>query len=274
MVKRRNMQLSICAVVLTKNEEKNIIDCIESLSFCDEIIVVDDNSEDRTIEVIESLKNDRIKVYKHALNDDFSKQRNYGLLMAKGDWVLYIDADERISKNLGSEILNLISSQNLLEQKMRGFYVRRVDIMWGRELKYGETDNIKLLRLGKKGSGKWEGRVHEEWKIKGSVGELKNPILHYPHQTITDFLSEINFYTDLRAKELYERNIKVHWPSIISYPVGKFFFNYFLKKGFLDGTAGLIVIILMSFHSFLVRGKLWLLWKKDNREGICLRLPQ
>lgn len=249
----------VSAVVLTKNEEKNIVDCLETLVWCDEILVIDDNSEDRTVEIAQKME---AKVFAHSLNNDFSKQRNFGLSKAKGEWVLFVDADERVSTELRKEISDAISSRIWRKQNLCGFYIKRRDFMWGKELKHGETGNIKLLRLAKKDAGFWEGAVHEEWKVKGKTGELKNLLLHYPHQTIAQFLQEINFYTTLRTQELYQKRVKVRWHDIILYPKAKFIYNYFIRMGFLDGLPGFIFALIMSFHSFLVRGKLWLLWKK------------
>lgn len=247
----------ISAVVLTKNEEKNIVDCLESLTWCDEILVIDDNSEDRTPEVAKKFG---AKVFVQALAENFSRQRNFGLQQAQNDWVLFIDADERVSPGLAREIKYQIANRK--NNDINGFYVKRVDFLWRRELKHGETGNMRLLRLARKDTGAWEGAVHEKWRIKVKVGELKNPLLHYPHQTIAEFLREINFYTTLRATELYKKGLKVHWYDIILQPKVKFIYNYFFKSGFLDGIPGLIFAMMMSFHSFLVRGKLWLLWKK------------
>ncbi|MBI3070130.1 MAG: glycosyltransferase family 2 protein [Candidatus Levybacteria bacterium] len=247
----------ISAVVLTKNEEKNIVDCLESLAWCDEIIVVDDNSEDRTSEIAQKMG---ASVFVHSLDKDFSKQRNFALSKAKGEWVLFVDADERAASGLKEEIIHLTTVHDR-GKELNGFFIRRRDFMWGKELKHGETGSIKLLRLARKDAGEWEGTVHEKWKIKGRVGELKNPLVHYPHQTIAEFLQEINFYTSLSAKQLYKNGIKVRWFDIILYPKAKFIYNYFIKLGFRDGLPGFIFAILMSFHSFLVRGKLWLLWK-------------
>lgn len=258
--------MSVSAVILTKNEEKNIVDCIDSLKWCDEIILVDDNSEDRTIELAEKAG---VKVFKRLLNNDFSGQRNYGLLKAKNDWVLFVDADERVPEALASEIFNFSRGAGSssaghfsIFNSYDGFYIKRTDYMWEKELKHGETGNIKLLRLAKRGKGKWRGRVHERWEINGKIGDLKNPIMHSPHQTIKEFLNEINFYTDLRAEELYNQKVKSNWFYIIFYIKAKFFQNYFIKLGILDGIEGFILAMLMSFHSFLVRGKLWLLWHK------------
>lgn len=254
--------MNISGVLIVKNEEKNIIDCLEALQFCDEIIIVNDNSTDRTIELVENFKkqNLNIKIFSRALDGDFSSQRKFGVEKTSNDWVLFVDADERITPDLITEI-----KENLpAEEHIGGFLIPRIDFMWGRELRHGETGNIKLLRLFNKKKGNLEGKVHETWETKSKVGILSNPIHHFPHPTITEFLKEINFYSDIRVKELYEKGIKSSLLSIILYTKGKFILNFFLKRGFLDGTAGLVHAILMSFHSFLVRGKLWLLWQKKS----------
>lgn len=256
---------SITAIVLTKNEEKLIENCLRNLNFCDEILVIDDNSTDATLNIVKNLNNEKIKIISHKLTDNFSNQRNFGLSKARGEWVLFVDADERVSEALSFEISNIISNwSDGVENEYKGFYIPRVDVLWGKELRYGES-NKRLLRLARKNAGKWDGTVHEEWKINGKIGELRNPIAHYPHQTVAEFLEEINFYTTIRAKELYSKKIRVNMLSIILYPYGKFVLNYFLKKGLLDGIPGLIQALLMSFHSFLVRSKLWTMW--DSKQG-------
>lgn len=251
------MKLKLTAIILTKNEEKNIVDCLQSLDFCDEKILVDDESEDRTAEIAEKLG---AKVFKNPLRDDFANQRNFGMEKTEGEWILFVDPDEKVSKKLAEEIKEKISGvegTNIL-----GFYIKREDFMWGKQLNFGEVGNIKLLRLIKRQSGRWEGKVHERFKIKGRTVELQNPLFHYPHQSLNEFLKEINYYTSIRAEELYSKGIKSYWWSISLYPKAKFFLNYFLRRGFKDGIPGLIYAALMSFHSFLVRGKLWLLWQK------------
>jgi glycosyltransferase involved in cell wall biosynthesis len=255
----------ISAVVLTKNEEKNIVPCLRSLAWCDEIIIVDDYSEDETVKKsqISNLKsqnqNLKLKIYKRQLNNDFASQRNFGLKKAKGDWVLFLDADERVSHALRAEIFNF---QFSIFKNYNGFYLRRKDWFGRRWLKYGETANVKLLRLAKKDAGSWKRKVHEVWEVKGEIGELKNPILHYPHPTISDFLKQINFYSTLHAQALWEEKVRPSLWRIIFYPLGKFFQNYIWRRGFLDGMPGLIVALMMSFHSFLAQSKLYLEWKK------------
>jgi len=248
----------ISAIILTKNEEKNIGECLNSISWCDEKIVIDDHSQDKTVEI---AKKKGAKVYSRLMNNDFSEQRNYGLEKAKGDWIFFIDADERVSSALWYEIMQHTSES--IDDYV-GFYIKRQDTMWGKVLKHGETGNIVLLRLARKGAGKWVGRVHEKWNVSGKTILLRNQLDHFPHSTVAEFLREINFYTDIRAEELFKKKTKVNWVSILAYPKGKFILNYFLKAGFRDGLPGFVFAMLMSFHSFLVRSKLWLMWQKNS----------
>jgi glycosyltransferase involved in cell wall biosynthesis len=272
------MRTSISAIVLTKNEEKNIEQCLASISWCDEIIVVDDYSKDKTMERVQSSEfrvqcgKEKIKIYQKQLNNDFAAQRNFGLEKASGDWVLFIDADEIISEALASEIkFKVQSGRPSGKFKVSGYYIKRRDYFLGRWLKYGETGNIRLLRLAKKNAGKWQGRVHEAWEVKGKTEELDNPILHYPHPTIASFLADINWYTDLVAQYWQEQAMpagrqgrKIATWEIICYPCGKFVQNYILRFGIFDGIQGLIMAFMMSFHSFLVRSKLWLSQHKNG----------
>ena len=245
----------ITVVIITKNEESNLQDCIDSISWCDEILIVDDDSTDQTIAI--AKKNNAI-IYRKKLNSDFGQQRNYAISKAKHEWVLFVDADERISSSLQYEILSQIN--NTMNQ-LNGYFLKRIDNIWGRKINYGENGAVSLLRLGRKDKGKWVGTVHEVWKIKGKSGRLINPIEHYPHKDISTFLKKINYYSDIRAQELYSKKVKTNMAMIAVYPVAKFKINYFLKQGIRDGVAGIVLAILMSFHSFLVRGKLWLLWQ-------------
>lgn len=240
----------ITAVVLTKNEEKNIKECLETVKWCDEIVVIDDYSEDKTVEIVEKLG---VKVFRHHLGNDFARQRNFALRQAQGEWVLFIDADERVSAALAAEITNY----KLHITNYSGFYFRRNDWFLGRWLNHGETANVKLLRLAKKGTGRWKRRVHETWEIEGRIGELKNPLLHYPHQTISQFLEQINRYTTIDAYQFYKKGKKFSLWQILVYPPAKFIQNYLLKFGFLDGFPGLVMALMMSLHSLITRVKLW-----------------
>lgn len=246
--------MTISAVILTKNEEKNIEECLQSLRWCSEKIVIDDESVDKTVAL---AKKHGATVFIHPLHGDFSQSRNYGLEKAKNDWVLFVDADERVSVALAHEIQHKIAIQ-----AGDGYFLKREDHMWGKVLIHGEQGNVQLLRLAKKGKGKWKGKVHEVWKIDGTTSLLENSLQHFPHPTIAEFLKEINFYSTLRAKELHGKGATATWFSILLYTKAKFFQDYFVKLGFLDGIEGFVAAMLMSMHSFLVRGKLWQYTKK------------
>lgn len=239
----------ISAVVLTKNNQESIGRTLKSLLWCDEIIIIDDNSSDETLE---KIKNKKIKVYQKSLNSDFASQRNFGLEKAKGDWVLFIDSDEVITPELKKEIQSA-----LVGDKYDALYLKRQDYFMGKWLKFGETARAHFIRFARKSAGQWQRKVHEKWEVKGKIGELDTPILHYPHPTITDFLREINFYSTLHAGVLYDEGQSTDYLKIIFKPKLKFLTNYILRLGILDGLPGLVTALMMSFHSFLSQSKLW-----------------
>ena len=128
----------VSAVILTHNDEDLISNVLETLKWCDERIIVDDNSTDRTLEVVKPYN---VTIIQHALNDNFSAQRNFGLAKAKGEWVLFVDSDELVSSKLREEILKCIQDDTYV-----GYYIKRKDVLFGRELRYGEIANVKLSK--------------------------------------------------------------------------------------------------------------------------------
>ncbi|MEK7597640.1 MAG: glycosyltransferase family 2 protein [Patescibacteria group bacterium] len=261
--------MKISAVVLTKNEEKNIERCLKSLGFCDEIIVVDDYSTDRTIEIVRKIDvgvgHDRpvYKIIENHLNNDFAQQRNFGMNKTNNDWVLFIDADEEVSEELKKEIHRNFQFSIF---NFQTYSIKRRDYFWGKELKYGEVKKVReqgILRLVKKNSGTWMGTVHEVFYTAKNTGQLNGFLNHYPHQTLKEFINDINYYSSIRAEELFNRGIKTNIFEIIFFSMIKFIYNYFFNLGFLDGPAGFTYAFMMSFHSFLVRGKLYQLINKQ-----------
>ena len=243
----------ISAVILTKDEEEILHDCLESIKWCDEILVIDDNSVGKTTEIAKKFG---AQVFTRSLNNNWAQQRNFGLGKAKGEWVLFVDADEVVSPDLKKEIILAVKKKN-----MAGFYLRRQEFFGGRALKHGETAHY-LLRLGRKGKGEWRREVHETWEIKGEIGKLKNSLLHYSHPTLSEFIEHVNRFSTLHAQILFKEGIKPSLFRIIANPLAKFIQNYIFRLGFLDGTPGIIVALMMSFHSFLARAKLYQLWRK------------
>lgn len=245
----------ISAVILTKNEEKNISRSIKSVEFCDEILLIDDYSSDNTVNIAEELG---AIVYQRKLEGDFGRQRNFGLTKSRGEWILFVDADEEVSENLQKEIGKIVKNR---KAEADAYYIKRRDYWWGRELKFGEVLPARkkgFMRLAKKNCGKWFGSVHEVFRpLTASTKKLNSFLNHYPHQTIKEFLKEINFYSSVRARELAKMKKNITLGEIILFPIGKFIQNYIIRLGFLDGPAGFVYAFLMSFHSYLVRVKLY-----------------
>lgn len=258
----------ISVVVLTKNEGKNIEACLNTLKWADEIILIDDHSTDKTQEMAKKLG---AKIFERELNDDFASQRNFGLEKAKNKWVLFVDADERVTPQLRAEIKSAISKAccyaiSNQSTAISGYFLKRRDYLFGKELKHGETSKVKLLRLGKKNTGEWKRRVDEIWEITGKIDTLKNPLEHHSHSSMTQFLNSVNFKSTLNARAFYEEGKRTRLWDWLK-PKAKFFQNWILRLGFLDGMEGLIMALMMAFHSFLVRSKLYLLWKKEGGWG-------
>lgn len=241
--------MKISAVILTKNSAELIKDCLAGLDWCDEKLVIDDQSEDQTRSIAQKMG---AKVFKRSLNDNFAAQRNFGLGQARGEWALFVDADERVSAALSAEIKKTLEST-----EKTGFFLKRRDFFFGRWLDYGETGTARFLRLARRRSGRWERPVHETWVVKGELGQLQNPLEHLPHPSLASFLEKINFYTTLHAQALQQEGRRFRLWRLIGYPAAKFLQNYFWRRGFLDGLPGFLMAWMMSWHSFLAQAKLF-----------------
>jgi glycosyltransferase involved in cell wall biosynthesis len=255
------MKKNLTLLLLTHNEEENIKNNFTWLDKCktiNEIIVVDDNSTDNTKKEIEKLnsKSRSVKFFNRELNGDFASQRNFGVLKAKNDYIFCLDADEKPSQKLITYLNNIDKHQ------YKSVSFLREDVFLGKILNHGETTKIRFTRLFNKKYGKFIGQVHEIWQSSKITTKTDLIMYHYSHQSLKKFIQKINFYTDIRAKELYNQKVHVSLFHIIFYPVGKFIQNYFLRLGFLDSTQGIIMALGMSFHSFLVRAKLWHLYQE------------
>lgn len=246
----------LTAVILTKNNQRTIEQCLKSLIFCNQILIIDDNSTDATLQIAKSYQ---AKILSHNLDNDFAQQRNYALKQVLTTWTLFIDADEVVSSELASEIKSTIDNSS-----EHGFYLRRKDYFINKILKHGDSKSFHAVRLAKTQAGQWAGKVHETWQINNVNETLTHPIIHYPHETTYQMIQKINLYSTIRAQELFTQNNKSSKFSILIYPIAKFTQNYFFRQGFRDGSHGIVHAIIMSFYSFLVRSKLYLLSRNDN----------
>jgi glycosyltransferase involved in cell wall biosynthesis len=242
---------TISAIILAHNEEKTIKQAIDSVAFASEIIVINDRSTDNTTQY---ARDKGARVINQVLNNNFAKQRNNALQYAKHNWVLFLDADERVSRALQEEVKQL--DENSL---VGAFLMLRVDHFWGRELRHGETARCRVPRLVHKKRGVFERPVHEVWRSSYSAKTLQNQLDHYPHQTLNDFIHHVNYYSTINARYFKQMGKTTSIFDIMLTPLLKFFYTYFVKGGVLDGAPGFIYSFMMSFHSFLSRAKLYLL---------------
>jgi glycosyltransferase involved in cell wall biosynthesis len=239
----------VSAVVITKNEEENIADCIKCISWCDEVLIIDDFSTDKTFAVAQKYG---AKVVRRKLNNNFAQQRNFALKEAKNDWILYVDADEEVSDYLQGVICEILKSPS-----HDGYLITRQNYFHNLPLYYGEWGRAELVRLGKKNAGIWKRAVHEYWDIN-NVKKLDGILRHNSSQSINDLVSKFSVYSKLHALENLKEKKEVSMLKVITFPVGKFVNNYILKQGYKDGVPGFIMAIMMSFHSFLSWSQLWL----------------
>lgn len=241
------MRRGISAIIIAKDEEKYIRMCLESVKWVDEIIVVDDYSTDKTVDIAKEYTD---KIFGRRL-DDFSDQRNFAIEKAHGEWILSLDADEVVSEKLADEIKTM--SDDTLD-KYNGFYIPIKHYFFGKEIKYGEWWPSYKKRLFKKGRGRWERPIHEELVVEGRAGYLKGHLQHYAYKNISEFINKTNIYTSM---EVEKGNVSSNVFKILLAPPKVFIYRYILRQGFRDGTYGLIVALLMSFYAFINHAKTW-----------------
>lgn len=249
----------ISVTVITKNEEKNISDCLKSVAWADEIIVVDSESIDRTVELAK-LFTDKIFIRKW---EGYVPQKRYALSLAANEWVLSLDADEIITPELKDEIINLSPGD------YSGFKIRRKNFLMNKEITSCGWEKDYQLRLFRKDKTDLNERlVHEKFVTEGKVATLKNPMLHFTFSSFEEYLSKINYYTSLKAQELFSKKNRVTGWTIFTHSVSAFFAFFIIRKGFKDGIYGLIISLLHSVSTMMNYIKLWELQKKKSKSMI------
>lgn len=247
----------LSVIILTKNEEAVIADCIESIKdLADEIIVIDSSSEDRTVDIAKHLG---AKVFEHDFID-FSKARNFGIEQAKGDWVLYIDADEQATNSFIGEVKDSISHYKI-DSSIGGYYIRRKTFYYGRDWQF--IDKVQRLFYKKKFK-EWHGVVHETPKISGEFGVIKSPILHYTHRNLSQMIAKTNEWSKYEAElRLKAKHPKMNSLRFIRIMITGFIQSYIYQNGYKNGTEGVIEAIYQSFSMFITYAKLW---EKQNKK--------
>ncbi|KKS30871.1 MAG: Glycosyl transferase family 2 [Candidatus Amesbacteria bacterium GW2011_GWA2_42_12] len=244
------MSADITGIILYKSGIDHLTKALQSLQWCSErIILVDGDIVDTKVQMVAKMHFSN--VFLHSL-DTFGEQRNIALRYVKTDWSLFLDADETVSPQLAIEIQDAISKTDHV-----GFYIHRQDTFMNRVQKHGETSKVALLRIAKTKAGKWERPVHEIWIVSGKTKTLRNPVFHTPHHSIQSFIEKINRYTSLEATLRKKQGKRFSFIELILHPLGKFIYNYVVLFGFLDGFPGLAQAWMMSFHSLVLRVKMY-----------------
>ncbi|ADG83678.1 glycosyltransferase family 2 protein [Thermincola potens] len=238
----------ISVVIITKNEEKHIEECLESVQWADEIIVVDSFSTDATVEICRKYTD---KVFQREWTG-FADQKNYGIELSGCPWVLSIDADERITPALKEEITKAMQND-----RFAGYYIPRKNYLNSRWMRYAAQYPDYQLRLFRN-TARFDGReVHERVTVNGPVGYLKEPMVHCTYQNLDQFVEKINKYTCLEAVERLKKNRDIPIYLFLYLPLRKFFSLYIYRKGYKDGVLGLIISGLAAFYVFLELAKAW-----------------
>lgn len=243
------MKEKISAIIIAGNEEKNIRQCLESVKWCDEIILVDSESSDKTIEIAKEFT-DKIFIKKW---EGFAVQKRFSLEKASYEWVLSIDADERVSKGLHKEIEDLLNG----EPEADGYKIPRENYFLNKAIKSCGWYPDYQLRLFQKSKTKVTNRkVHEGFIVDGKVEKLSSPLIHLTHQSISETISKINHYSTLEAEEKVDRK-KVKSHQIITHPIAAFLNHFISRKGYKDGVHGLMISLIHAITNMLTYMKLW-----------------
>lgn len=239
----------ISVAIITKNEEKNIRRTLESLTWADEIIVVDANSADRTPEICREYTE---MVYSREW-PGFAEQKEKAVSLATGEWVLVLDADEVVTEHLRDEIREVVSC----EPPVNGYYIPRKNYFGDRWVRFAGWWPDYTLRLFRRGTGSFLKRqVHESITVHGATGRLRSPLEHYTYKNINDYLRRMKIYSNLAAKELNKEGRTAHISDLIIRPAATFLKMFFLQLGFLHGLFGLRLSYLYSMYTYNKYAKL------------------
>jgi glycosyltransferase involved in cell wall biosynthesis len=247
----------LSAIIITRNEAANIADCLQSLAFCDERIVVDAGSSDGTLLI---ARENGARVATHSWRG-FGPQKNYALSLAHGDWVLSVDADERVTPELAAAI-----APEMAAPRAAAYAFARRNRFLGRWLAHGEGYPDWNVRLFDRRRARWsEDPVHEHVLCDGPVARLAGDLLHASAESLDDYLAKQNRYTSLQAAAMHARGERAGMVRLVLSPLARFVRFYVLKLGFLDGVAGLVHIAIGCQNSFLKYAKLRALDAESRR---------
>lgn len=230
---------TLSVVIITRNEEHNIGRCLTSVAFADEIIVVDSQSSDRTVDIARSQG-------AIVINHDFKgygDAKQTGVDRASQDWVFSIDADEAVSPRLAEEIRRTISDNEAAD----GYFVPRCTNFLGRWIRHSNWYPDYVLRLFRRDKGRFDGAVvHEKVEVDGRVEKLKADLLHYSYPSMEEYLRKFDIYTTMGAEQALKAGKRAGWWSVTAKPLAALIRHFIIKQGFRDGLEGFLISVLSS----------------------------
>jgi glycosyltransferase involved in cell wall biosynthesis len=251
------MSKKLSVAIITLNEEANIRRTLESVTWADEIVVVDSGSTDRTMAICREFTD-------NVMHQDwlgFARQKNLAIDRTSGDWVLSLDADEPVEPALAAEIKSLMERSDACD----GYRIPRRTFFLGREIRHGGWYPDHNLRLFKRGKGRFEERaVHEAINVDGTIGTTRHALLHYAYPDLASYMASIDRYSTLAVAVMAETGIspsKAGWPNLLLRPLFTFLYKYIFRLGFLDGKHGLVLNL---FHAYYVFAKYAKAWEKST----------
>jgi glycosyltransferase involved in cell wall biosynthesis len=247
---------SLTVIVPTFNEEDNLRACLETVTWADDIFVVDSFSTDRTLDIAREFT-DHIVQHEYV---NSATQKNWAIPQCTTDWVMVVDADERVTPALRDRI------QRVLEEgtDYDGFFVKRMTIFFGRLIRHCGWHRDYLVRLWRRGKGRYEDlHVHAEVLVDGPVGRIDEHFLHETYRSLDHYLEKFGRYTTWSAQDLYEAGRRATWVNLTLRPLWRFFRMFILRHGFLDGKHGLVLCTLAAYSVFMKYAKLWDLRRRD-----------
>ena len=254
------MRDKISACVIAFNEERKIRRCLQSLTWCDEIIVVDSFSTDRTLEICREFTD---HVYQHEWLG-YVGQRNLVREMSNYPWILFLDSDEEVSPALRDEILAEFEQGT---NDYVGYEFPRLVYYLGRWIRHGEWYPDVKLRLFKKEFGRTEGQEpHDRVSVNGAVKRLKNPVWHYTYDDITDHVNTLNRFSSIGAQQKFVHESPFRWTDLFFRPMFRFIKGFILRRGFLDGSHGFVIALMSAYGAYLKYAKLWEMYRRQRRD--------
>jgi glycosyltransferase involved in cell wall biosynthesis len=242
---------SLTVITLTLNEEHNISACLDSARWADELIVVDSGSQDRTLEIARTFTE---RVFAISWKG-YGAARNYALQQAAGDWILWLDADERVTPELAEEIKGILHAD---VQEIAGYAIARRAFFLGRWIRHSGWYPGRVVRLFRRGTARFsETRVHEQLQIDGAVVATKHDLLHLTDPDLHHYLAKFNRYTSLAAEDMIVAGRTFAMRDLLLRPPFQFVKMYVLRGGWRDGVEGFILAVLSSAYVFAKYAKLW-----------------